>query len=346
MFSYDAYKMVDLAPIFEVAPSEGYLLQNLNIFDKSSSNGIYVMLDRLIEDNKTLLNQPKKRYSFEHDSTARTAANSFPVELLHLHREDTVSAVDFQKAGRKPGTDVQETMLDIVADYTLKHAKAYKRYVESAYGDALFRGLVQTPYTQEAPVIDYADSFDAPMMTDTITLSNGSTDALEVFNGFLDKISTATDGLWTDVRRVVCFASASFYNSLRFHASMKSAYQYVDPFNEMNIVYQRKEVLPNVQTFTLPGLSIDVIKVTDPLLTPFIADGTAVMLPVFQSNTNVYQHLYGPASVDTNLAAAGITQEYFSYQYEKERGEVEIVSEASVLPVNHGTNFSLVITAN
>ena len=24
MFSYDAYKMVDLAPIFEVAPSEGY----------------------------------------------------------------------------------------------------------------------------------------------------------------------------------------------------------------------------------------------------------------------------------------------------------------------------------
>ena len=33
---------------------------------------------------------------------------------------------------------------------------------------------------------------------------------------------------------------------------MKSAYQYVDPFNEMNIVYQRKEVLPNVQTFTLP----------------------------------------------------------------------------------------------
>ncbi|MDQ5179977.1 major capsid protein [Klebsiella variicola subsp. variicola] len=177
-------------------------------------------------------------------------------------------------------------------------------------------------------------------------MSNGSTDALEVFNGFLDKISTATDGLWTDVRRVVCFASASFYNSLRFHASMKSAYQYVDPFNEMNIVYQRKEVLPNVQTFTLPGLSIDVIKVTDPLLTPFIADGTAVMLPVFQSNTNVYQHLYGPASVDTNLAASGITQEYFSYQYEKERGEVEIVSEASVLPVNHGTNFSLVITAN
>ncbi|HAK02965.1 MAG TPA: hypothetical protein DCP04_12595 [Klebsiella pneumoniae] len=70
------------------------------------------------------------------------------------------------------------------------------------------------------------------------------------------------------------------------------------------------------------------------------------MLPVFQSNTNVYQHLYGPASVDTNLAASGITQEYFSYQYEKERGEVEIVSEASVLPVNHGTNFSLVITAN
>lgn len=346
MFSYDAYKMVDLAPIFEVAPSEGYLLQNLNIFDKSPSQSIYVMIDRLIQDNKTLLNQPKKRYSFEHDSTARTPANSFPVELLHLHREDTVSAVDFQSAGRKPGAVVQETMLEIVAEYTLKHAKAYKRYLESAYADALFRGQVQTPFTQEAPVIDYTASFDAPFMTDTIALSDGSTDALEVFNGFLDKISSATDGLWTDVRRVVCFASASFYNSLRFHASMKAAYQYVDPFSEMNIVYQRKDVLPNVQTFSLPGLSIDVIKVTDPLLTPYIADGTAVMMPIFQENTNVYQHLYGPASVDTNLAAAGIVQEYFSYQYEKERGEVEVVSEASVLPVNHGSNFGLIITAS
>jgi len=346
MFAYDSYKMVDLAPLFQETPREGYILQALDIFDKSPSDSITVMLDRLIEDNKTLLNQPKKRYSFEHDSTARSEASSYPVELLHLHREDTVSSVDFQKAGRKPGTDRQTTMDDIVGEYVLKHSKAHRRYIESAYADCLFRGLVQTPFTLEAPVIDYATSFDAPQMTGSIVLSTNGTDILQEFNTFLDQISQATDALWTDVKRVVVFAGADFYNSVRFHQSMKDAFAWVDPFNSQNVVYQRKELMPNVQTFTLPGMSVDFIKVVDPLLTPYVPVNGAVMTPIFNKGVNVHQHIYGPASVDTNIALSGDVQEYFSYMYEKDRGEIEIVSEASALPVNHGTNFSLILSAS
>ncbi|WP_238081685.1 major capsid protein [Pseudescherichia vulneris] len=345
-FPYSAYGMADLVPLFEVAPSENYLLQNLNIFDATPSNSIRVMIDKLVEDNKTLINNPKKRYAPEHDSTVRNGGETYFLELLHFHREDMVSAKDFQDSSRKPGTQREYEMVDIVSDYVMKHAKAHKRTLESMYARALFLGQVETPFTAEAPLINYTQSFNAPYMTNTIKLSDTSTDALEVFNGFLDQVSTATDGLWSDVRRVVVFAGAEFYNSLRFHASMKSAYQFVDPFSDMNIVYQRKDLLPNVQTFSLPGLSVDVVKVTDPLITPFIASNSAVMLPIFKNDTGVFSQIYGPASVDTNLARSGQIQEYYSYQYEKPRGEVEVVSEASILPVNHGTAFTLKITAS
>ena len=108
MFSYDAYKMVDLPRFFEVAPSEGYLLQNLNIFDKSSRTAFMSCSIALLKIIKPSRTNRKNVTVLNTIRTARTPANSFPVELLHLHREDTVSAVDFQKAGRKPGTDVQE----------------------------------------------------------------------------------------------------------------------------------------------------------------------------------------------------------------------------------------------
>jgi hypothetical protein len=48
---------------------------------------------------------------------------------------------------------------------------------------------------------------------------------------------------------------------------MKSAFQYVSPLDEGNIITQRREILPNVKTFTMPGIAVDVVKITDPLLT-------------------------------------------------------------------------------
>jgi len=344
-FNYSAFKMADLMPLFEVMPQENYLLQSLNIFDKVGSGSIKVSLDTMAEDNRTLINDPKKRYSFEHNSTARDKASNYLIEIPHFHREDVVSAADFQQGNRKAGTDREETLVDIVSEYVSKHSKAHKRTVEAAYARALFTGTVNTPFTDEAPVISYAQSFDAPFMVDSLDLTDNSIDVLEIFDSYLSSVSDATQGLYSDVRRVIVFAGADAFSKLRFHESMKSAFTYVSPLDEGNVITQRREILPNVQSFTMPGIAVDVVKITDPLLTPFIGKNEMIMLPVFTAGTGAYKHIYGPASVDTNLARLAGPQEVFSYQYEKPRGEVEIVSEAGILPVNHCTAFTLKVTA-
>ena len=66
---------------------------------------------------------------------------------------------------------------------------------------------------------------------------------------------------------MIVFAGSDAYSKLRFHTSMKSAFQYVSPLDEGNIITQRREILPNVKTFTMPSIAVEVVKITDPLLT-------------------------------------------------------------------------------
>lgn len=348
-FQYNQWGMTDLVPAFEKTSQQNYLLQALNIFEKEGSSTVRVAFDRLAESNKSLLNTPKKRYSFEHNSTELGKASNYLVEIPYFLRHDTISAADFQQGKRRPGRNDEETYTDILYDYVQAHAKAHKRTVESMFARALFQGEVYTPFTEtdnERHVIDYQKSFDAPFMTDTIDLTTSTIfDVLEAFNGYLDRINGAADGLYSDITRVVVFAGADLYNKLRFHPSMKEAFQYVSPLDAGNIIIQRQELLPNVQTMSLPGLSVDVIKVTDPLLTAFLGSNEMVMLPIFRAGTNAYQHVYSPASTNTRLARSGDLQPYYSYLIEKDLGEEDIYSEAGILPVNHVTNMTLKVTA-
>lgn len=348
-FQYSQWGMTDLVPAFSQTSQQNYLLQALGIFEKEGSSEIRVSFDRLAETNQSLLNTPKKRYSFEHNSTERGTATNYRVEIPYFLRHDSITAEDFQQGKRRAGSTEEETYLDILGDYIQAHAKAHKRTVETMYARSLFTGEVYTPFTKtEDPrqIIDYATSFDAPFMTDAIDLTSSTAlDVLEIFNGYLDRINAAADGLYSDITRVVVFAGADVYNKLRFHPSMKEAFQYVSPLAEGNIIIQRQDLLPNVQTMSLPGLSVDVIKVTDPLLTAYLASNEMVMLPIFRAGTNAYQHIYSPASTNSRLARTKIAQEYFSYLIENDLGEERIYSEAGILPVNHVTNMTLKVTA-
>lgn len=348
-FQYSQWGMTDLVPAFSQTSQQNYLLQALGIFEKEGSSEIRVSFDRLAETNQSLLNTPKKRYSFEHNSTERGTATNYRVEIPYFLRHDSITAEDFQQGKRRAGSTEEETYLDILGDYIQAHAKAHKRTVETMYARALFTGEVYTPFTETEDarqIIDYAASFDAPFMTETIDLNSSTTlDVLEAFNGYLDRINAAADGLYSDITRVIVFAGADAYNRLRFHPSMKEAFQYVSPLAEGNIIIQRQDLLPNVQTMSLPGLSVDVIKVTDPLLTAYLASNEMLMMPIFRAGTNAYQHIYSPASTNSRLARTKIAQEYFSYLIENDLGEERIYSEAGILPVNHVTNMAMRITA-
>lgn len=345
-FNYDNWNMLDLVPAFTQVPLQTPLLTALNIFEKQGSASVKVAFDRIIEDNKTLLNTPQKRYSYDHDTTSRGEASNYLIELPHFHRKDEVSAKDVQSGQRIPGSTEKETRDHIIAYYLQRHAKAHARTVEEMYARALFRGEVYTPKTSDR-LISYTDSFDAPFMTDTIDLAASTTlDVLQVFNGYLDRINAAADGLYSDITRVVVFAGADVWSKLRFHPSIVNAFQYVSPLDSGNIIVQRQEILPNVQTITLPGMSVDVIKVEDKLHTTYLGSNEMVILPIFGAGTNAYQHIYGPASVNSAIAFNGDVQEYFSYLTEDNLGKQDVYYEASILPVNHVTNMTLKITAS
>ncbi|MFM8097967.1 major capsid protein [Klebsiella pneumoniae] len=344
-FNYSDYGMINLIPAFEMLPSNNYLLQNLNIFDKQGSADITIAYDRIANANRALLNTPKKRFSMEHDATKRGESKLFNIEIPYFHREDTVSSADIQRGIRRPGTNQAETMDQIVFNYMRDHATAHKEAVEESYARCLFKGEIESPFTPQGPIIKYTDMFDAPMMTDTVDLTTGGTlDVIQQFNEWLDRISEATQGLYNRIRRVVVFAGVTAFSQLQYHQSLREAFKFVDPNDPRNIVTQRTEILGNVVTFTLPGLAIDVIKVADPSLTKYLEKTEMVMIPVFEQGTNGFVHVFGPASADTNLAERGDVQEVYSYLYELQRGNREIVSEAGILPINNCTGMTLKIT--
>ncbi|MCS0529633.1 major capsid protein [Klebsiella grimontii] len=335
-------EVVDLSPIFSVAPQNNYMLNALNVFDGVPSDTPKIVISDIVTTNESLLNTPKSRYSSEHDVTKRDFGTDRIIEIPFYHREDMVKVSDIQ-GKRKFGTELEQTLLDVSSDYVARHAIAYYRTREKAFAQALFAGTVTTPYTDDQ-LIDWSTTFDATRMTKVIDLTSTTVNPFEMFDEIIDATNEKADGLMSKIERVVVFATPAFYNALRYSAQFATAFQYVLPQDPANVVFQRRELLPNVSFFSIPGTNIDIVKVSDPLLSQFIPDNSAIAIPVFSAGANVYQNVYGPASTRFDLMNQSAS-EYYTWQMLRERGDaLDIVTEHSTLPVNHGFGFSTLIT--
>lgn len=81
------------------------------------------------------------------------------------------------------------------------------------------------------------------------------------------------------------------------------------------LVHLMKEIslhrdVKSYPTFTMPGIAVDVVKITDPLLTPFIAINEFIMLPVFTGGTGAFKHIFGASSADKILLAREHLKKY------------------------------------
>jgi hypothetical protein len=115
---------------------------------------------------------------------------------------------------------------------------------------------------------------------------------------------------------------------------MEAAFRYVSPLDEGNVVFQRRELLPGVSTFSIPGSNVDVIKVTDPLLIAQMGDADAIAIPQFAEV--VFTPILRRGFVNFELLNAA-PAEVYSWSFESERGNaINVISENSALPVNHG----------
>ncbi len=82
------------------------------------------------------------------------------------------------KANVNQGTDFQETLTDIYADYVAKHHVAYQRTKESVLAASLFSGKTYTPKTDDV-LIEWGKLFNVSAMKATVTAS--STDTTKIF---------------------------------------------------------------------------------------------------------------------------------------------------------------------
>ncbi|WP_455425625.1 major capsid protein [Dryocola sp. LX212] len=330
---------VDLSPLFNVTPTRNFLLASLGLFDEDGVTSHKVSVSRLIEDNTSLFNQPTARFSSEHNVTARQNGKEWLIELPYFLREDLITPADIQ-GKRKPGSDVQETLTDIYSDYMSKHAVAFMRTRESYLARSLFSGTVNTPKTDDV-LIDFGDLFGVAPMNTTLDLSATDSSALRAIDDMVSQITEAAQSQAAAVERIIVFAKGGFYSDLRFSPAMEAAFRYVSPLDEGNVVFQRRDLLPGVSTFSIPGSNVDVVKVTDALLLAQMGDADAIAIAKFQAGSGIYQNIYGAASSTFELLNAA-PQEVYSWSYEETRGNVvNVISENSALSVNHGLGFSV-----
>ncbi|MEF8935871.1 major capsid protein [Escherichia coli] len=333
---------VDLAPLFSAHSTRNYLLSTLDFTDSVGVTSHKVAVSQLVESNESLFNKETSRFSSEHNVTKREQGKEWLIEIPYFLREDVIRPSDVQ-GKRKPGTDFQETLTDIYAEYIAKHHVAYQRTKESVLAASLFSGKTYTPKTDDV-LIEWGKLFNVTPMKATVNAS--ATDTMTVFKQF-DQLATdimeKAQSQAAAVERIVVFCKPAAFNAIRYSVGMVNAFQYASPVDDANVVFNVRSLLPGVTTFTIPGTNIDLIKVTDPLhLAHMTADAVAV--PKFAKGSNVYQNIYGAASSTFELINA-TPAEVYNYSYESSRGDaVNVVTENSQMVVNHGVGFSVQIT--
>jgi hypothetical protein len=87
---------VDLSPLFNLNPTRNYLLASLGLFDGVGVSSHKVAVSRLVEDNRSLYNEPTARFSSEHNVTARQNGKEYLIELPYFLREDQITPADIQ----------------------------------------------------------------------------------------------------------------------------------------------------------------------------------------------------------------------------------------------------------
>ena len=176
---------VDLAPLFSAHSTRNYLLSTLDFTDSVGVTSHKVAVSQLVESNESLFNKETSRFSSEHNVTKREQGKEWLIEIPYFLREDVIRPSDVQ-GKRKPGTDFQETLTDIYAEYVAKHNVAFQRTKESVLAASLFSGKTYTPKTDDV-LIEWGKLFNVSAMKATVNAS--STDTTKIFKEF-DQIAT------------------------------------------------------------------------------------------------------------------------------------------------------------
>lgn len=321
----------DYSGIFENQPVYNRLLQALGMFSFEAVDQSRVNFDFLLNNKQSSLDSVP-RYGSEFKSSSKSKASLHQFEIPHFTMLDSVTPESYQ-GRRAPGENRAMIAEDCISDLLINHYQSFEDTIERYMADAIFRGVQQAPYTQEA-VIDLQAEFGLNIQTQNLDLANASFDIDGATDDIQVKIKTALGERVREMDKVVCVCSPAYFKNVKSNVKVREAYSFVAPYDPKNIIHNFYEIMPGVQYFDYNGILF--IMSTDPLHA--ITNGDAFYFPKMKKGNKLFKHFGGPASRHGDQAMRG-GQRYFQYTLKDPKwANYEVVGEMGIVAVNHLPN--------
>ncbi|MEI9605363.1 major capsid protein [Enterobacter hormaechei] len=170
------FSYADYTNTFVNMDAKNTLLSTLNVFsDRQTSASPKVSLD-IIDEVAQKVASSVNRYGSEWSTIPKRSASNHLIEAPLYAYQDRITAADVQPY-RKPGSDLQMSVMDAVTSSAVAMHDKYMRTKEKIFADALFRNTVEATYTQQ-PIISWEDEFGYQQATGTIKTNVSSGDPL------------------------------------------------------------------------------------------------------------------------------------------------------------------------
>ena len=334
-FSYS-----DHTATFANLPAKNTLLTTLNVFaDRQTSLSPKVSLD-VLDEVAQKVSKSVNRYGSEWTATAKRQSSNHLIEApLHAY-SDRITAADVQPY-RKPGTDLQMSILDAITSASLAIHEKYMRTREKMFADALFRNTVEAEFTQQ-PLISWEEEFSYDQATGTID-TGIALDPLRSIDDAVSATKIRMGGLAGQLDGFILFAGSNTYRSIKYHPMVR---ELVNHHILGSDTLFNKEILPAFSTFSLDN--VRVIEVTDPLYG--VGADQAFLVPKFSkplSSDIALPFGYIATGTSRNLDLAFAEPVDFRiYSHQDKLRNVELFAESSLLPVVFRPDFVSLLTNN
>lgn len=334
------FSYADYTNTFVNMDAKNTLLSTLNVFsDRQTSASPKVSLD-IIDEVAQKVASSVNRYGSEWSSIPKRSASNHLIEAPLYAFQDRITAADVQPY-RKPGSDLQMSVMDAVTSSAVAMHDKYMRTKEKIFADALFRNTVEATYTQQ-PIISWEDEFGYQQATGTIKTSVSSGDPLRSLDDAVTAAKVRMGGLAGQLDGFILFAGSNVYRGIKYHPDVRQNVQF--GVLDRDVLFN-KEVLPAFSTFIIEN--VRVVEVTDQALYG-IGPDESFLVPRFSkplSSDIALPFGYVATATSRNLDLAFADPVDFRiWSVQDKFKNVELFAESSILPVVYRPDFTTRLT--
>lgn len=334
------FNFIDMSGKFQEIPQNGYLLQDLAIFQTVPHDNINVSADRL-DDSQSELTQAVARASMDMSPIHIPRAANYILPTVLRHTVSTVTTSDWQ-GKRAVGEDRPMTANDVVFNQMRKHQQQAHDDRERVLAQVLFANTVNREYGEST--IDYQEFWDADqngnqMTQGTFTLDAGPTGyALASLEKAKTQLKSKMGGWRNRVSGYYMFCSASVFYGIMSSPDVMQAVLY----SKIGTDAMFPASLSGYDNFRIGNVT--VILDDSEFHADYVSDGAAYLVPRFsgvvEGSIAPFTMFNCPASHNQKVAE-GPAYGTFFYVFDDAYFNKSVNCESSYLPVQFRPDWVL-----